>query len=135
MELESKAKKNMYKLISSDVNNMIEMFEQRWNQWSVNDLVSWFKYILTKMQNENVIDEKLCEMKDNEHQMDNNNSSNTKEPNWDKITKNLDTLAFQPENVLPNMGFGLLKYFGFENDIICEYLAEQITQLVTNYST
>ena len=119
MELENKAKKNMHKLIGNDVNGMIEVFEERWNQWSVNDLVSWFKYILTKMENNGNCNEQAMQY--------NNSSNNNKEPNWDKITKNLDTLAFQPENVLPNMGPGLLKYFGFENDIICKYLAQQIT--------
>ena len=109
---------------------MIGTFEQRWNKWNVNNLISWFKYTLAKIKTSNFqFNDESDERKSNENQI---RSTKVDEPNWDKIAKNLNSLVFQAEHLLPNMGSGLLKCFGFTNDAICQCLAQQICKLVNN---
>lgn len=113
------------KLVNHD-KNVIDVFEHNWAQWNVNDLISWFKYIIAKTEHnykndisiENVMMPNLDDMKHNQYHLNNKHIT----PNWSKIAKRLNALDFEPK-ILPNMEVPFLKCLGFENDRVCQTIA------------
>ena len=99
---------NIGDIVGTNGINTVKMFEKQWIDWNVNDLVSWLKYNFAKMKNR---DYNCNSSLYNDQKMNDKYINDIVEPNWNKISKNLSTLKFEAQDVLPNMGSGLLKYF------------------------
>ena len=119
-------------------NATINSFEQKWTQWTIDETVQWFDFVLKNSDNNDYeIGYDSSGSEDSENSEDNDEKKVDLDDNdigYQSIISKLQLMNFRAKTNLPYLGKAFhFQQFGFKNKLHCKILCQQTKKLIAKY--
>ena len=118
-------------------NNIIDSFEKKWCEWSIDNTTQWFEFVLScdyKTENYSDSDSDSSDDDEDDDETDEKKEEANKEVDFKHVESRLNVVGFNAKKDLPVLVKPFqFKRFGFKNKRDCKLLFNKTKQLVEKY--
>ena len=120
-----------------DGNNVVDSFEQKWCEWSIDDTTKWFEFVFScnyKIEDYSSSSDSSDEDDDDEDETDEKKQEANAQIDFKHVHSRLTVVGFNAKKDLPVLVKPFqFKRFGFKNKKDCKLLFEKTKQLIAKY--